>query len=280
MGDGIQFLDIILFAAIAAFFVLRLRGVLGKRTGQEKRPKYDPFAKSDKDEGEEDKVIALPDRSRTAKADEADEADEADATAAKEADGKDRYMEIWAEGYPSNGWKPRQLICGKFDTFDRAVKEWAKANPAQCAGLRRISEGHYTLDGWRLFDNRKELPGPQDKEQRQSFPVGTVVLVSYVDRDDREGVVVSDRPKGVSVTFDGHNSALSFGHSRVTFLFPPRKFFAAGTDVVMTLNKGQMNEESCEGEVIEDTRDIDALIKVLLCTGATVMAERAHLELL
>ena len=78
MDDGIQFLDIILFAAIAAFFVLRLRGVLGKRTGHEKRPKYDPFAKPDKDEGEEDKVIPLPDRSRAAKTDEVDGADEAD----------------------------------------------------------------------------------------------------------------------------------------------------------------------------------------------------------
>ncbi len=85
MGDGIQFLDIILFAAIAAFFVLRLRGVLGKRTGHQKRPKYDPFAKSDKDEGEEDKVIPLPDRSRAAKAGEADEAAEEAAEAAEEA---------------------------------------------------------------------------------------------------------------------------------------------------------------------------------------------------
>ena len=32
MGDG-QFLDIILFAMIAAFLVLRLRSVLGRRTG-------------------------------------------------------------------------------------------------------------------------------------------------------------------------------------------------------------------------------------------------------
>ncbi len=85
MDDGIQFLDIILFAAIAAFFVLRLRGVLGKRTGHEKRPKYDPFAKPDKDEGEEDKVIPLPDRSRAAKADEADEAAEAAEEAAEAA---------------------------------------------------------------------------------------------------------------------------------------------------------------------------------------------------
>jgi predicted lipid-binding transport protein (Tim44 family) len=73
MGNGFQFLDIILFAAIAAFFVLRLRGVLGKRTGREKPGKYDPFAKRKKAEAEENKVIPLPDRSRAAKAEETEE---------------------------------------------------------------------------------------------------------------------------------------------------------------------------------------------------------------
>jgi predicted lipid-binding transport protein (Tim44 family) len=42
MGGGFQFLDIILFAVIAVFLVLRLRSVLGRRTGTEQR--RDPFA--------------------------------------------------------------------------------------------------------------------------------------------------------------------------------------------------------------------------------------------
>ena len=60
--NGFQFLDIVLFAAIAAFFVLRLRSVLGKRTGHQKPPEYDPFARRRGEEAEEDKVIPLPDR--------------------------------------------------------------------------------------------------------------------------------------------------------------------------------------------------------------------------
>jgi predicted lipid-binding transport protein (Tim44 family) len=36
MSDGFQFFDIILFALVAAFLVLRLRSVLGRRTGFEK----------------------------------------------------------------------------------------------------------------------------------------------------------------------------------------------------------------------------------------------------
>lgn len=63
MGDGIQFFDIILFAAIAAFLVLRLRSVLGRRQGHEEPPKYDPFRDRGKDEAAEEKVIQLPERS-------------------------------------------------------------------------------------------------------------------------------------------------------------------------------------------------------------------------
>ncbi len=86
MGDGFQFLDIILFAAIAAFFVLRLRGVLGKRTGHNKR-RADPFGPREGAEDEDDnKVISLPDRSKGARAEEtAEEGDEAAEDIAAEA---------------------------------------------------------------------------------------------------------------------------------------------------------------------------------------------------
>jgi predicted lipid-binding transport protein (Tim44 family) len=63
MGNGFQFLDIILFAAVAAFFVFRLRGVLGKRMGHDKPP-ADPFAKRRANEADDDKVISLPDRNK------------------------------------------------------------------------------------------------------------------------------------------------------------------------------------------------------------------------
>lgn len=62
MNDGFQFLDIILFAAIAAFFVIRLRSVLGKRTGHEKKPDRDRSRRRDEEETGEDTVIQLPDR--------------------------------------------------------------------------------------------------------------------------------------------------------------------------------------------------------------------------
>jgi predicted lipid-binding transport protein (Tim44 family) len=68
MGDGVQFLDIILIAAVAAFLILRLRSVLGRKTGHDQPPKFDPFRDRRKEESAEDKVIQLPDRGETADA--------------------------------------------------------------------------------------------------------------------------------------------------------------------------------------------------------------------
>ncbi len=61
MGNGFQFLDIILLAMVAGFVLLRLRNVLGKRTGHQ-APEPRP-AETEADTG---KVVALPNRRRRA----------------------------------------------------------------------------------------------------------------------------------------------------------------------------------------------------------------------
>lgn len=65
MGDGgsIQFLDIVFFAAVAVFLVLRLRSVLGRRTGTEKQ-QPDPLRRDRPapDQPASDRVIELPRR--------------------------------------------------------------------------------------------------------------------------------------------------------------------------------------------------------------------------
>ena len=54
-----QYLEILIFAAFAAFIILRLRSVLGRRTGHE-RPRPDPFAPRPKPEKPSDNVVPLP----------------------------------------------------------------------------------------------------------------------------------------------------------------------------------------------------------------------------
>lgn len=65
MSDGFQFIDIIFFAMIAAFLVLRLRSVLGRRDGHEQSFR-DRFQKQ-KDEAEEN-IIPLRDRAEPRRA--------------------------------------------------------------------------------------------------------------------------------------------------------------------------------------------------------------------
>ena len=60
MGDGFQFLDIIFFAMVAGFILLRLRSVLGRRTGHE-QPPNNPLARQQAEETN-DNVVHLPDR--------------------------------------------------------------------------------------------------------------------------------------------------------------------------------------------------------------------------
>ncbi len=78
MSDGFQFYDIIFFALIAIFIILRLRGVLGRRTGQHRQRHPDRFAQTGTEQSPEDsqgqgpsqgqgEVVQLPDRTRPAR---------------------------------------------------------------------------------------------------------------------------------------------------------------------------------------------------------------------
>ena len=55
-GD-LQFFDIIIFAAIAVFIIYRLRGVLGKRTGFQKKPVDQQFVKKQPTQKKEETKI-------------------------------------------------------------------------------------------------------------------------------------------------------------------------------------------------------------------------------
>ena len=59
MNNSFQYLDIILLAIIAGFIILRLRGILGRRTGHEKRNVINLFNESSKQKFTEEKADNL-----------------------------------------------------------------------------------------------------------------------------------------------------------------------------------------------------------------------------
>jgi len=75
MGSSFSIIEIIVYAMVAGFLILKLRSVLGRRTGHEKQ-QPDPFSAPAEaaNESERDNVIALADRSAVDEA-EIDERD-------------------------------------------------------------------------------------------------------------------------------------------------------------------------------------------------------------
>ncbi len=67
MGEASSLINLILLAIAVGIF-LKLRSILGRRTGEE-RPPYDPFSRDDKPSPPSDKVVRLPQRGAAAKDD-------------------------------------------------------------------------------------------------------------------------------------------------------------------------------------------------------------------
>ena len=121
MSDGLPFFDIILFAMIAAFLVLRLRSVLGRRDGHKGRNR-NPFARSLPKEQADEKVVHLP-NARDA---------EADADTEAEAEGDDAEGDL-AAGFrkikaADRGFEPTEILSGARIAFELVLSAYASAD--------------------------------------------------------------------------------------------------------------------------------------------------------
>ena len=112
MGDGFQFLDIVLFAMVAAFLVLRLRSVLGRRTGHEQR-RPDPISQRGQERDSDSNVVDLP-RPADAKA------------ALSEIDPSDPLAAGLARiGIADNSFDPAGFLQGSRAAFEMIVQAFA-----------------------------------------------------------------------------------------------------------------------------------------------------------
>lgn len=121
MGDFPHYFDIILFAMVAAFLILRLRSVLGRRTGHERRP--DSFLRRAEPPAG-DKVVSLGNRVAAAPAPLVT-APPADAVAA----GLERIRAA------DPGFDPAQFLEGARGAFDLIVAAFAAGDKAQLRPL-------------------------------------------------------------------------------------------------------------------------------------------------
>ena len=203
MGDGFQLLDILFFAMIAVFLVMRLRNVLGRRTGHERR--------RDQGAGEAggEKVVSLPDRSRPERASES-AADES----APEPPADPLQAGLARIRAAGRDFDPDQFLAGARAAFDLIVNAFAASDTATLrpllsdevfenfdSAIKARAKAKHTLETTVVGLRSAEII---EAELQGRIALVTVKIVSEqvnVTRD-AEGSVVEGDPTAVAVVTD------------------------------------------------------------------------------
>ena len=137
MSDGFQYFDIIFFALIAVFVILRLRSALGRRTGQERQRPSDIFSRStEPEERKTGKVIHLPGHGDESEDDLFEkelsdigerEASQPDLKQEKTEDIRAGLMRI---RMADPEFSPRQFVTGAKAAFEMVVEAFAAGDTA------------------------------------------------------------------------------------------------------------------------------------------------------
>ena len=203
MEGSFPFLEIVLFAMVAAFLILRLRSVLGRRTGNERR-RLDPISARTAAEEAREKVVALPERARPAPRDEA-----APASASTEASAGIAQIQSVDPSFD-----PDQFATGARTAFEMIVEAFAKGDSTSLRPL--LSDDVFAqFDG--AIRTREEarqtltttLVGIRSAEIAEAALDGRTALVTvkFVSEQinvtrDSEGRVVDGDPSAVATVTD------------------------------------------------------------------------------
>ncbi len=200
MDQGVQFLDIILFALIAIFLGLRLRSMLGRRTGQERR--RDPFAARKTEEASEGKVIPLPDRGAQAAGAEATEASPG---------GADADVQAGFEGIAAadRGFSPAAFLAGARAAFEIVVNAFGAGD----AGALRPLLSDEVFDNFNRAIQARAKAGHTRQTTLVGIASASVVEAELRDRSARLTVkFVSDQ---INATLDGAGNAVEGDSAKV-----------------------------------------------------------------
>ncbi|MBT3535245.1 MAG: Tim44 domain-containing protein [Rhodospirillaceae bacterium] len=232
MGEG-HFLDIIFLAMVAGFIFFRLRGVLGRRTGNERPPERPDERQTPQHPGEpsgsDDNVVSLPDRGNTnpdADDDAADDADEHeledDVSSTIRAE---EEAALWAEDSPvgagltkiklaDHNFEPGNFAQGAKGAYEMIVDAFANGDRDALRPLlsdqvyenfagaidERENQGH-TLETMIVAVNAAEIVEAELKDKVAEVTVKFVSEMVSVARDE-DGETLPDQPTGTREVTD------------------------------------------------------------------------------
>jgi predicted lipid-binding transport protein (Tim44 family) len=206
MEGSFPFLEIVLFAMVAGFLILRLRSVLGRRTGNERR-RPDPIsARTAKEETRErDTVVPLPERPRAAV-----ERGEAGASVANSG----ALADVAQIRSIDRGFDPGDFVAGARRAFEMIVEAFASGDStglrpllsddvfAQFDGaIRARSEAGHSLSTTLVGIREAEIVDAGLEGKTAQVTVKFVSEQINVTRD-REGRVVDGDPSAVTTVTD------------------------------------------------------------------------------
>jgi predicted lipid-binding transport protein (Tim44 family) len=204
----------IIFLALAVFIFLRLRSVLGQRTGRE-RPPYDPYSREPARPASE-KVVSLPNRT-------------ADATAQKPAEPAvppgERWKGVAEAGSPAAagldaivaadpGFDPKAFLAGARSAYEMIVTAYAEGDRRTLRNLlsRDVLEGfeaaiserekrNETVENRFVSIDEAEIAGAELRGKAAQVTVRFVSQLVTATRD-RQGKVVDGNPEKVAEVTD------------------------------------------------------------------------------
>ena len=116
----------LLFLVIAVVIFLRLRSVLGRRTGNE-RPRYDPYSPSDANgKPVRDNIVTLPRGEPARAADDLDEATFAKRLKDVAAEGSDVARKLQAVAQADRSFDPKHFMTGARAAYEMIVTAFAE----------------------------------------------------------------------------------------------------------------------------------------------------------
>jgi predicted lipid-binding transport protein (Tim44 family) len=207
MTRDLQLIDIVLFAAIAIFLVFRLRSVLGRRTGAERRRDlFSPPAELGKEASGQGKVIPLPDR--TARQEQAPDAEGPDIESVSSANSVEAGLA--RIGAADRGFSSERFLGGARAAFEMIVAAYAAGDTAALRPL--LSDDVYERFAGAIRNRERE--GRKLETTLVGIKEATIIEAALQDRTAAVTVkFVSDQ---INITRDSDGNVVEGDPSTVT----------------------------------------------------------------
>jgi predicted lipid-binding transport protein (Tim44 family) len=199
----------IIFLALAVFIFLRLRSVLGQRTGRE-RPPYDPYSSAPIRPAPGDKVVALPGRAPDTAQTTSEPVEPVDRWKGIAEPGSALASGLDAIAREDNSFEPRHFVTGARSAYDMIVTAYAAGDRKQLKNLL----GKEVYDGFESAIKEREQKG--ETVETRFVAIDGADVTAAEQRGKTAQITVRFRSQLISVTRAKDGAVIDGNPDKVT----------------------------------------------------------------